>query len=283
MLPTEAEVTETYAAFGVELQAWVPALAAVIDREILEPLVRGLDESDQLWQQALAPRGWRLTAEAPRLAFQGFGPGAGAGGAAQELSVFDRHLPRPLCDEPRAVELWQQRQKLEAYLVHPSFQPEQRQYVLERIREWRHRGLVASTIRFESRPADMMPTDAHILENLVVKMLNFHIDFANCFLSAGNSPPLQKHMNQPPAAYLRQVTDQTLFPRPPPHYEVVTMQKVWKVRPGNSSMLEAVGLLLHALRRHSRSYPSFPQVIRDAVEVVSPAQAGPSRPMGWFL
>mmetsp|Transcript_99254 Transcript_99254/g.256632 ORF Transcript_99254/g.256632 Transcript_99254/m.256632 type:complete len:599 (-) Transcript_99254:157-1953(-) len=277
MLPTEAEVTETYAAFGVELQAWVPALASVIDREIIEPLIRGIDESNQLWTQALTPRGWRLTMEAPRLAFQGMGP------SVQELSVFDRHLPRPLCDEPRAVELWTQRQKLEAYLVHPSFEPAQRQYVLERIREWRHRGLMASAIRFENRPADMMPTDAHIFENLLVKMLSFHLDFPNCFLTAGNSPPLQKHMGQPPAAYLRQVTDQSVYPRPPPHYEVVTMQKVWKVRAGSSNMLEAFALLLHALRRHSsRSYPSFPQAIRNAVEVVSPAASGPSRPMGWF-
>merc|ERR1719330_291096 len=60
-LPTEAEVTETYAHFGVELQAWAPALAAVVDREIVERVLSELDQSDQLWDQALRQHGWRLT------------------------------------------------------------------------------------------------------------------------------------------------------------------------------------------------------------------------------
>jgi len=277
-LPAEAELTETYANFGVELQAWVPAIASVIDREIIEQLIRSIDESDQLWQQALAPRGWRLTTEAPRLAHQGIGS------SMQELSVFDRHLPRPLCEDQSAVDRWNHRQKLEAYLIHPSFEPSQRQYVLDRLREWRHRGIVASAIRYEGRRTnDLMPTDAHILENLLIKMLNFQLDFANCFLSSGQAPPMVKHMGQSAAAYLRQVTDQSLFPRPAPHYEVVAMQKVWKIRPGSQNILAAMGILLHSLKRHSRSYQSFPQALRNAIEQVgSGIQTGQSRPFQFF-
>lgn len=272
VLPSEAEVTETYAHFGVELQAWVPALAAVLDREVIEPMIRELDASDQMWQQALQPRGWRLTSEAPRLACQGIGP-------AQELNVYDRHLPRPWSDDIRAVEMWNHRQKLESYLVHPSFEPSQRQYVLERLREWRHRGIMSSAIRYEGRRSnDFMPSDGHILENMAIKCLNFYIEFASCFMSAGQAPPISKHLGQPVPAYLRQVTDQTIHPRPAPHYEVVAMQKVWKLRPGNSNFLEALALLLHLLRRHSRSYQSFPPAFRTAVEqITGDVHAGPSR------
>lgn len=259
-LPTEAEVTETYAACGEELQAWSPALARVVDREMVEALLQQLDESDQIWQQALSARGWRLSTEAPR--FQGCGS---FGPSSQELSVFDRHLPRPFCEDPRAVEMWNHRQKLEGYLVHPSFEPAQRQFVLERLREWRSRG-ITNAMRSDFRPIDMMPTDAHILENLLVKNLNYYFDFANCFMASGQSPPAGKHLGQPASCYIRQVTDQSIVPRPAPHYEVVVMQKVWKIRPGNISMLEAFALLLHALRRHSRSYQTFPASWRNALE-----------------
>lgn len=265
ILPTEAEVTETYASFGVELQQWTPALATMIDREIIEPVVRQLDESDQLWQNMLSQRGWRLTFEAPRLAYPGMGPGA------QEVSIFDRNLPKPLCDDPTATDLWSKRQQLELFLIHPSFEPSQRQYVFERLREWRQRGL-RNAMRYGWRPSDSMPTDAHILENLVIKMLNFHLDMGNCFLSTRDAPPVSKHLGQYSGVYLRQVTDQNLVPRPAPHYEVVTLQKTWRVRPGNANFFEALALLLHALRRHSpRSYQSFPQVLRAVIEVSSGA------------
>jgi len=271
-LPSETEVAETYAAFGVELQAWAPALIAVVDRDLVQMLMRELDQSDQQWKQALAPRGWRLTTEAPQ-----FSPGA------PEISVFDRHLPKPWSDDPGAAQLWAHRQMLESYLIHPSFEPAQRQFVLERLQEWRTRG-IATALRADYRPNDLVPTDAHILENMIVKMLNSNLDFANCFMASGHSPPLGKHLGLPASAYLRQVTDQTAIPRPAPHYEVVTMQrKTWKIRPGNTSILEALALLLQALGRHSRSYQAFPQVFRSALEQAPSVQAatGPPRLFSW--
>lgn len=274
MLPTEADVQDTYAAFGMELQQWTPALLAFVDREVVGSLVQMLDESDQVWLQALTPRGWRLTFEAPRLAYPGVGP------SAQELSVFDRHLPRPICDDPRAVELWKKRQVIEAYLMHPSFEPAQRSYVLDRLREWRQRGL-QNCMRADYRPNDQLPTDAHILENILFKMLNFHMGFCSCFVTVGPSPPTAKHLGQQSTAFLRQVTDQNVFPKPAPHYEVVTLHKVWRIRPGNANLLEALALLLQALRRHSHSYQSFPQSLRTAVESAA-ATSAPARTFSWF-
>lgn len=272
-LPSEAEIMETYATYGVQLQQWVPALADLIDKQLIEPLLRELDASDQLWQQTLMQRGCRFTHEAPRLVTPGIGL------SAQELSVFDRNLPRPLVDDPSMVDLWARRQQLESFLTHPSFEPAQRQSVLDRLREWRQRGL-ASAMRGEWRPSAAAPTDAHVLENLVVKMLAMYLDFGSCFMSSGQAPPPMKHQGQSPTAHLRQVTDQRQFPRPAPHYEVVTLSKVWKLRPGNTNILEALALLLHTLRRQSRSYQAFPPLVRAAIEA---AGAGPTSPGGGAL
>merc|ERR1719460_2138609 len=93
------------------------------------------------------------------------------------------------------------------------------------------------------------------------------MEFDKCFLAAPNAPPLAKHLGQSPVAYLRQVTDQTVTPKPAPHYEVLTLTKVWKLRPGNRNLFEALALLIHTLRRHhSRSFQSFPASLRNAVE-----------------
>lgn len=257
-LPTEAEVTETYAFCGVELQQWVPAIVKAIEFELLGPLIRSLDSSDRELQPALQQRGWKLTCEAPR--FPGVGP------PQQELSVFDRHLPRPFMDDPRSVEFWNNRQRLESYLVHPFFEPSQRAYVLDRLQTWHQRGLM-NAMQYDLRPNEMMPTDAHIFENLVIKMLNGYMEFAQCFLAAGHAPPQGKHLGQSQTAFLRQVTDQNLFPKPPPHYEVLIPTRVFKLKPGNSNLAEALGLLLHTLRKNSpRSYQAFPQSLRAAVE-----------------
>jgi len=264
-MPSEAEVNETYSNFGGELQYWVPALTTLIDVQLLQPLIHELESSDRLWQQVLATRGWRLTHEAPQIMNPGIGPTA----SVQELSVFDRFLPRAFGNDPGAAEMWSRRQQLEGFLTHPSFEPSQRQYVVERLREWSQRGL-ANSMRNEWRPSDGMPTDAHILENLVIKMLNMNMEFASCFVSPPHAPPLAKHLGQAPVAYLRQVTDQSRNPRPAPHYEVVTLAKVWKFRPGNSAILEALSLLLHSLKRqHSKSFHSFPAAVKAAIEAGS--------------
>lgn len=268
VLPTEVEVSETYATFGVELQGWVMAMQNLLDKQLIEPLMHELDYSDRLWQQVLTARGWKLTTEAPRLARPGIGPNV------QELSVFDRFLPRPLGDDPRAVELWNRRQQVEGFLTHPSFEPAQRQYVLDRLREWSQRGL-ANAMRYEWRPSSTMPTDGHILENLLIKVLNMNMDFASCFVSPAHAPPLAKHLGQAPVAFLRQITDQTLTPKPAPHYEVFTLTKVWKLRPGSTNLLEALALLLHSLKRqHSKSYQSFPPAFRNIMEGSSGSAGG---------
>merc|ERR1712048_309691 len=155
-----------------------------------------------------------------------------------------------------------------------GFEPAaQRQYVLQRLREWHQRGF-PSAMQYDWRPNEAMPTDAHILENLLIKFLNCSLDFANCFLSGGaGAPPRLMHLNQPHMAFLRNTMDQKFHPQPAPHYEVVIATKVWRLRPGITNIPEALGLLLLSLRRHSCSYGSFPQALREAVEA---AEAPPN-------
>jgi len=259
-LPTEADCMETYASHGADLQQWVPRLRHFVDKVIIDPLIRGLEADDKVWQQALSSRGWRWTTEAPQQAYPGLSP------QVQEVSVFDRFLPAAVLQiDPRASDMWNQRQQWESYLIHPGFPPDQRAHVLGRLKEWRDRG-IQNSMRFEWRTGQS-PTDAHILENLLIKMLNIGTEFEKCFLATPHAPPLAKHLGQSPAAYLRQVTDQLANPKPAPHYEVVTMSKVWKFRPGNSNLFEALALLIHALNRHQhRSYQLFPQQLRNAIE-----------------
>lgn len=270
-LPTEADCMDTYASHGADLQQWVPRLRHFVDKVIIEPLIRGLEENDKMWQQALSSRGWKLTTEAPQQAYPGLSP------QVQEVSVFDRFLPASVLQiDPRASELWNQRQQWESYLIHPGFPPDQRAHVLGRLKEWRDRG-IQNSMRCEWRTGQS-PTDAHILENILIKMLNMGIEFEKCFLATPHAPPLAKHLGQSPVAYLRQVTDQLASPKAAPHYEVVTMSKVWKFRPGNSNLFEALALLIHALKRHQpRSYQLFPQQLRNAIESttsVNPPRGG---------
>merc|ERR1712087_977101 len=84
--------------------------------------------------------------------------------------------------------------------------------------------------------------------------------------ASAQAQPSSKHLGLPPSVFIRQVTDQNVHPRPPPHYEVVAMQRVWKLRPGTANVLQAVSLLMHLLRRHSRSYNCFPQPLRTALD-----------------
>eukprot|EP00435_Cladocopium_sp_Y103_P055751 s20_g18.t1 len=183
--PNEAEVQETYATFGEQLQQWAPAIAAALDQEVISQVLQQLEQSDQMWHQALGPRGWRLSTELPQTGRTAYG----LGGTTQEISVFERNLPKPFCDDPQANQLWQRRQQLEKFLVHPLYGPTVRQYVLERLRDWRQRGILNATRHDTWRPNPNMPTDAHILENLVFQTLNLSMEFCDCFLAAGQAPP----------------------------------------------------------------------------------------------
>lgn len=272
-VPSEAEVSETYQVYGAALQNMVAGFAVMLEQQVLAPFLVELEQSDRLWQEALPRHGYHLTLEPPRVPGSlGLGGPSSAGGfmgsRPQGLSVFDRELPPPLRNEAQAVRLWHHRQVLESYLQHPGFRcsPEQRIHVLGRLQEWRCRGLARSLQppRFEwttptSLQQDAIPTDAHILENLFIKVMDAHLDFASSFMAVGEGTPMARNLGRVPPAYMRQVMDQSTSPKASPHYEVVTLTKVWKLRAGSANILEALCLLLLLLRREApgadRSFP----------------------------
>lgn len=283
-LPSEAEVAETYAAVP-QLPHWAAALASMLVTEVIDPLLRGLDASDRKLKQDLQQVGWHLVFHVPRARYYG-----GRMNDAHELSIFDTNLPQPLCSYPSAMTAWSHRQNLERFLNHPDFdRVAQREFVLNRLRDWQQetlfqRDLCSAMHQHGSATGDGMPSDCHILENILIRMFSSTFpEFGQCFVSPdGRAPPQGQHLGQLPSAWLRQVTSQqSRLAKPPPHYEVVTPARPWKLRPGNANMLEAVALLMHVLRTTSRSYGSFPANMRAAVEkaAFSPAAGGSGIPM----
>lgn len=236
---------------------------------------------DKQWSEQLRSHGFTLSFEASRVGMQMLGD-------SKEVSVHDAHLPHPLSQDPNARRLWERRQQLETFLKHPSFSPNQRQYVLQRLFDWSQRG-ISKGVRapgaygqnMVQQSSPDLPTDIHILENLVIKMMCQDVDFENCFWCASrHGTPRAKHMELPHLAWLRQVTDQNCFPKPAPHYEVVTQTKVWKLRPGPLNILEALAIFIREMKNSPRAYNHFNQQLRHAVESVSGV---PDATTGWRI
>jgi len=274
LLPTEGEVRETYWTFGRQLQRWMPAVSQYLCRDIIKPLLEHLDNSDRHWRAVAADYGL------PPLVKP----------VVEELRVFEDNLPQRMAADPQITGLWQQRQRMEAFLRPRGFEsPEHRQYVKERLRQWHQHGMRHGTEQglnvcqgFMGHGGHGMPSDGHILENLVASLLNQNFDFEKHFVSVGQMPP-PLGVGQSQAAFLRQVTDQSCFPRPPPHYDVVTQHgRVWRLRPSGTNQLEALGLLLiHLLRHRSQLYGLFPEALRRTVEATEVA-GFVGRPLAWL-
>jgi len=270
--PTEAEVRETYWMFGSQLQRWMPAVSQYLCRDVIKPLLEHLDNSDRQWRALAADYGSQPLVKP----------------VVEELRVFENPLPHPFSADPQIASLWQQRQRMEGYLQPKGFEsPEHRQYVKERLRQWHQHCLRHGTDQglnvCQGFTGHGMPSDGHILDNLVTSLLNANFDFEKHFVSMGQAaPPLLDVGQSQTAAFLRQVTDQSCFPRPTPHYEVVTQGRVWRLRPGGTNHLEALGLLLiHLFRHRSHLYGLFPQAFRTTAEAAeAPSFVG--RPFAWL-
>ena len=90
------------------------------------------------------------------------------------LSVFDRHLPPEMANDVAANAMWQRRQEMELYLLHPSFPNSARNYVLGRLQLF---GVNGFKRNYAPERADVATkiTDSHIVENLMLKTLDSHL------------------------------------------------------------------------------------------------------------
>lgn len=278
-MPSEAEVADTYRQVP-ELQRWAASLLAFLEQQVVDPLLRELEASDQRLTQGLQDAGWRFTCDARwrGAPWLGGGGGGSAEPAGREVGVLDAQLPPQLQGSPGAVSAWSERQRLESFLHHPAFdRAASRGHVVARLREWRARGVQGSST---PRQGYGMPTDAHILENLLMRMLQSSVpEFWSCYVSSdGQAPPGAQARHGPglaPVAWLRQVAPQRQRAKLLPYYELVTPERAWKLRPGNTNVLEALGLLLQVLRqRRPTAYQAFPENLRAALEMGHSGHAG---------
>jgi len=207
---------------------------------VINSLLSGIEESDAEWHEALNRVGLVLSFDEPstRTADR-MNRGV--------VSVFDRYLPAGLGGQ-REQEKWMERQRLEAFLVHPSFPLGVRGYVLERLKAWRRLGL-KNAYKADFCDARTRINDSHILENLVIKMLDSHpqlqftktylVQNATLYLSADSSSSALDGVVQ---------------------YTVHTNKKSWRL-----NIVDAFTVFF-LLLENTRGFMDLPLVLRQLVE-----------------
>jgi len=234
----------------------------LIEKSIINPLLQKLDESDRLWEQELGNVGLKLVTHDPSLR-------SGDRRDPSCVSVFDRFLPQRLACHQMAVDAWTQRQTLEVYFVHPSFSTSARSYIIHRLRDWQRRGLRYGYRCFE-KDVNSGITDGHIVENLLVKMLDSHSDFSKKYL---HTPSLANSVSSLFGAWGGLGSQGTVFLKPARvgsevvEYEVQTADGVKKLKPGERNIFESFGLFfLLKGRDKSGSLQEFPLSIQQIAQ-----------------
>eukprot|EP00397_Hematodinium_sp_SG-2012_P016654 GEMP01017000.1.p1 GENE.GEMP01017000.1~~GEMP01017000.1.p1 ORF type:complete len:477 (+),score=57.67 GEMP01017000.1:191-1621(+) len=247
---------ETYKEFPEVVEMGMQ-LMEIVEKSIIQPLLAKLDQSDRIWESELARVGLKFVTYDPSLR-------SGDRQNANVVSVFDRFLPQPLANHQMAADAWAQRQSLEVYFVHPSFSTACRNYVIQRLRDWTQRGLRYGYRCFEKDISSGI-TDGHIVENLLVKMLDSHTDFSKKYL---HTPSLASSVSSLFGAWGGLGSQGTVFLKPvrsdTVEYEVQTADGVRKLKPGDRNIFEAFSLffLLKGRDRDSRALHQFPQSIQ---------------------
>lgn len=237
-------------------------LMELVEKSIINPLLQKLDESDRLWEQELGNVGLKLVAHDPTLR-------SGDRRDPSCVSVFDRFLPQRLACHQMAVDAWAQRQSLEVYFVHPSFPTSGRSHVIHRLRDWQRRGLRYGYRCFE-KDCNSGITDGHIIENLLVKMLDSHGDFSKKYL---HTPSLANSVSSLFGAWGGLGSQGTVFLKPARvgsdivEYEVQTADGVKKLKPGERNIFESFALFfLLKGRDKSGSLQEFPLSIQQLAQ-----------------
>lgn len=101
----------------------------MIEKSIIPPLLRQIEESNQIWENALRKQNRILSFEDPSTR-----PADRQN--KHILSVFDRHLPVEFASDFQAAQLWAKRQEMEVFLVHPGFPLTARNFIFNRLQIW---------------------------------------------------------------------------------------------------------------------------------------------------
>ncbi|CEL94584.1 unnamed protein product [Vitrella brassicaformis CCMP3155] len=149
-------------------------------QEWLQVWLRGyvahLQMSDQMLTSALSKLGARLSYESLSVHYDG------ASGSLTDpnlVPIQSKSLPPHLLNHLEAVQLknmWDTRQVIESFLRPPSYPADLRLYVLRRLRLFADYGFVKH-YKHDYREAESYPTDSHILENVLLRLLNTYTNF----------------------------------------------------------------------------------------------------------
>ena len=246
--------------------------------QIVIPLVKSLEESDQLLSQVFTQFGLHLSCQGPT-------PGQQPGSV---VYLTDRYLPNPLCNSPDINGLWQRRQLLESLLNVPGFPSHYREYIVSRITTWATRGGLRFSYRHDMRLDEFGPTDSHILAHLIFASLESLIgesfkdrfvinsvvsggsqsgslsdEFQSLFSSIGS-----KASHHSKIVWLEQTARQDGSVKQPLHFNVGTNQRVYGVQPGGGNLIEALCLFFHLVKRLSPTslWIQIPREVRLVIE-----------------
>jgi len=255
-------------------------LLTFMQQHVIRPLLGELASSDAMWQQVLSSQGWELTANASSntaassFQFHQQQQQQQLHQRQRFVSILDPRLPSPLCDDMQAVRLWEERQQLERSLFNPNFEVSaaHRNHVLARLQLWARQGILCDGAE---RSCGVIPTDGHILENLMLQWLNRRCNFTARFLPSGGSALRKVPQSHPSPPFsmanggsygglqgfssssssstswpmtgsvlLRQVSNQLLSVKPQPEYELEACGRSWAFSPSPTNFLEAIALML---------------------------------------
>ena len=227
---------------------------------IVNPLVKALNESDALLNQAFTQFGLRLSHSDSLRKETGV------------VYLTDRFLPSPLCNISEVNAIWQRRQLIESLVTIPSFPHSYRDYVVSRITTWADRRGIRFSYRHDNRPDDNGPTDSHILAHILfasfdTQMSNgYDSPFRDRFVTEAKSGQIKvdddftalfghssSSIGNKSSSHLSKLVwlEQTNRPSGPLHFNVATNQKVYGIAQGGGNIFESLCLFFHLLKKLS--------------------------------
>lgn len=256
-----------------QLPGWARKLEdLLVMRQIVFPLVKALDESDNVLSSVFQRFGFRL------------GHDAGARPETSVVYLADRFLPTPLCNEPGIVSEWQRRQMLESMVTLPDFPPHYREYVVGRIRAWASRSGIRFGYRHDHRIDAEGPTDSHILAHLLFASLEVQMGgtFKERYVVDGSRSGAAASLGDEFSVLFSSIgaklgggnhsrvvwLEHTSRKGAPLHFNVGTNQRVYGVQSGGGNLIEAFCLFFHLLKRLSptANWLQIPSDVRSVVE-----------------
>lgn len=241
-------------------------LQEILERNVIIPVCYSLQEDDIKWENEANRNGVQFITSYNTIRYvdrfslfskSGYFPRV-------ELSIFDRDLPRQMVWCREIMEDWEVRQGIEEFLRHPNFSRIlSRDYVFDRMNMFVHRGFQNIYCPNKMDPQSKI-TDAHIVENLMLKFLadcEFGSKYFFCESKLNSSVELfyEYYFGSKPSVYINRTLhgEHGQFVE----YEVVSYDGVTKMK----SIFDAFALFF-ILREREGNLVEFSKEIYDCIK-----------------